>query len=179
MALAVLLMLASLVAPATAEVIDAGRARQAAGLFASRFRLARLQAAASTRSVALVFDQTGGRWTFRVCVDGNGNGVRRTDVTSGDDPCREGPLDVAHLVPGVSIGVDPRLPDPSGGPGSGDPVRFGVSDVLSFSPAGTCTAGTLFLQSKNGTQYAIRISNVTTRTRMLRYEPALGSWVPA
>ena len=58
-------------------------------------------------------------------------------------------------------------------------VRVNSSSRPGFSPAGTCTAGTLFLQSKNGTQYAIRISNVTTRTRMLRYEPALGSWVPA
>ena len=179
MALVMVLMLASLIVPATAEVIDAGRARHAAGLFASRFRLARLQAASGTRSVALVFDQAGGRWSFRVCVDGNGNGVRRADVAAGDDPCREGPHDVAHLVPGVSIGVDPRLTGPDGEPGSGDPVRFGTSDMLSFSPAGTCTAGTLFLRTTSGTQYAIRISNVTTRTRMLRYEPGTRRWVPA
>jgi hypothetical protein len=179
MGLAVLLMLASLVVPATAEVIDASRARQAAGLLASRFRLARLQATASTRSVALVFDQVGAQWTFRLCADGNGNGVRRADLTAGADPCSGGPDDVARMVPGIVIGVDPRLPGPGGEPGSGDPVRFGTSDILSFSPAGTCTAGTLFLQSKNGTQYAVRISNVTARTRILRWEAGLQRWVPA
>ena len=52
-----------------------------------------------------------------------------------------------------------------------------MSDILSFSTAGTCTAGTLFLRSSQGTQYAVRISNVTTRTRLLRYEA--GRWVPA
>ena len=179
MVLAILVMVASLVVPATAEVIDASRARQAAGLLASRFRLARLQAAATTRSVALVFDQTGANWTFRVCADGNGNGVRRADLTAGTDPCTEGPYDVAQMVPGMTIGVDPRLPGPAGEPGSGDPVRFGTSDILSFSSAGTCTAGTLFLQSTNGTQYAVRISNVTARTRILRYEAGLRQWVQA
>lgn len=177
MALTIVVLLASLVVPATAEVIDASRARQAAGLMASRFRLARLQAVASTRAVALVFDQIGGQWTFRLCADGNANGVLRTDLTAGTDRCTEGPYEVAHLVPGMTIGVDPGLPDPAGGPGSGDPVRFGTSDILSFSPAGTCTAGTLFLQSKNGTQYAVRISNVTARTRMLRWEAGLRQWV--
>jgi len=176
-ALTIVVLLASLVVPATAEVIDASRARQAAGLMASRFRLARLQAVASTRAVALVFDQTGGRWTFRLCADGNANGVRRTDLTAGTDRCTEGPSDVAHLVRGMTIGVDPRLPGPDGEPGSGDPVRFGASDILSFSPAGTCTAGTLFLQSNTGRQYAVRISNVTARTRMLRWEAGLRRWV--
>ena len=36
----------------------------------------------------------------------------------------------------------------------------------------------LFLRSASGTQYAVRISNVTTRTRVLRYEAGLRTWVP-
>jgi Tfp pilus assembly protein FimT len=75
-ALAIVVLLAGLVMPATAEVIDASRARHAAGYMATRFRAARLQAVASTRSVGLVFDLVNGRWTFRLCTDGNGNGLR-------------------------------------------------------------------------------------------------------
>ncbi len=176
-AMAVIVMAAAMAVPATAEVIDANRARHAASVMAAKFRLARLQAASATRSVALVFDPNGTGWDIRLCADGNGNGVRRADLTAGVDSCVEGPYDVSHLVPGMTIGVDPRLPGPDGEPGSGDPVRFGVSDLLSFSPAGTCTAGTLFLRSPNGTQYAVRISNVTARTRVLRWEPGPGRWV--
>jgi hypothetical protein len=72
---------------------------------------------------------------------------------------------------------DLQLAGPAGEPGSGDPVRVGVSDILSFSTSGTCTAGTLFLRSSQATQYAVHTSNVTTRTRLLRYEA--GRWVPA
>jgi hypothetical protein len=107
--LAVVLMIASLVVPATAEVMDASRARQAAGFMASRFRLTRRQAVTRSHSVAIVFDLVGGRWTFRLCADGNGNGVRRADVGAGDDPCTEGPYDLEQMFPGVTIGVDPRL----------------------------------------------------------------------
>jgi hypothetical protein len=176
-ALAVIVLLGGLVMPATASVIDASRARHAAGFMSTHFRLARLQALARTRTVGLVFDLVNGRWTFRVCSDGNGNGLGRADLAVGADPCAPEVHDVAQLFPGIAIGVDPQLPGPAGEPGSGDPVRFGVSDILSFSTAGTCTAGTLFLRSSQGTQYAVRISNVTTRTRLLRYEA--GRWVPA
>ena len=164
--------------PATAEVIEASRARQAAGFMASQFRLARLRAVASTRSVGLVFDQIGATWTFRICTDGNANGLRRSELGSGQDACTGEVVDVSALFPGMAIGVDPRLPGPGGEPGSGDPVRFGTSDILSLSGSGTCTAGTLFLRSARGTQYAVRISNVTTRTRLLRYEAGLRTWVP-
>jgi type II secretory pathway pseudopilin PulG len=178
-ALGVVAIVAGLVVPGTAEVIDASRARHAAGFMATRFRQARLQAIAETRSVGLVFDLVSGRWTFQLCTDGNGNGVRRADLSAGDDRCTGDVYDVTHLFPGMAIGVDPQLPGPAGEPGSGDPVRFGQSDILSFSANGTCTAGTLFLQSDQGTQYAVRISNVTTRTRVLRYERGTRQWVPA
>ena len=177
-ALTLVVMLGGLVMPATAEVIDASRARQAAGFMASQFRLARLRAVAGTRSVGLVFDQIGARWTFRICTDGNGNGLRRSELASGQDACAGDPYVVETMFPGMAIGVDPRLPGPVGEPGSGDPVRFGSSDILSFSATGTCTAGTLFLRSASGTQYAVRISNVTTRTRVWRYETGPGTWVP-
>jgi type II secretory pathway pseudopilin PulG len=176
-ALAIVVLLAGLVMPATAEVIDASRARHAAGYMATRFRAARLQAVASTRSVGLVFDLVNGRWTFRLCTDGNGNGLRRADLGTGDDRCAPEVHDLSRTFPGMAVGVDPQLVGPAGEPGSGDPVRFGQSDILSFSAGGTCTAGTLFLRSARGTQYAVRISNVTTRTRLLRYEPGLGQWV--
>ena len=179
LALAIVLMLASVVGPATAEVVDASRARQAAGFMASRFRLAHLQAVSRTRSVGLVFDLVGGRWTFRLCADGNGNGLWRAELATGQDACTEGPYDLAAMFPGMAIDVDPRLPGPEGDPSTGDPVRFGSSDILSFSAAGTCTAGTLFLRSENGTQYGVRISNITARTRILRYETGLRQWVSA
>jgi Tfp pilus assembly protein FimT len=176
-ALAVVILLAGLAAPVTAQAIDAGRARHAAGFVASRFRMARQLAIVGSRSAGLVFDQAAGRWTFRVCIDGNGNGLRRTDIASGADTCPEGPYDIGTAYPGVAIDTDPALPDPAGGAGSSDPVRFGRSDIASFSPSGTATAGTLYIRSARDRHYAIRVANVTGRTRVLRFETGSRRWL--
>lgn len=163
--------------PLTAQAIEAGRARSAAGFLAARLRLARQHAATHARSTGVVFDLTGSGWVIRVCADGNGNGLRRADLSAGTDVCTEGPFSLAQLFPGVDVGVDARLPGPEGEPGSADPVRFGRGNIASFSPEGTGTAGTLYLRAKKGGQYAVRVNNVTGRTRILRYEPGTRKWV--
>ena len=174
--MAIIAILTTMAAPVTAHAIDEGRARDAAGFVASRLRLARQQAVFQSTFVALLFDRIGGRWTFRVCADGNGNGVRRAEVTSGADACTEGPYDVARMFPGVGVVVDSTLPGPDGDASSSDPVRFGSSDVASFSPEGTGSAGSLFLQSQRGTSYVVRMAGVTGRTRILRYDPGSRQW---
>jgi prepilin-type N-terminal cleavage/methylation domain-containing protein len=176
MALAVLLV--GLAVPVVTAAVDAGRVRQAAGFVAAKLRAARLLAVSRSASVGLVFDQVGGRWVFQVCADENGDGLHRADIASGDDACVEGPYDVQALFPGVQVAVDAALRGPGGEPGSPDAVRFGRSDMASFSPIGSCTAGSLFLRSPDGRQYAVRVAGVTGRTRILRYEPAAGAWLP-
>jgi hypothetical protein len=80
------------------------------------------------------------------------------------------------MFPGVSFDVDPSLRGPDGEPGSADPVRFGVSDIASFSPEGTGSAGSLYLRSARGQQFAVRVGNITGRTRILKYDIASGTW---
>ena len=176
--MALLAVLTGMATPITAQVIDAGKARQAAGFIAARFRMARQLAVVRTASIGLVFDLVNGRWTFRVCQDGNKNGIRRADV-GGVDKCFEGPYDIAAMFPGVSIAIDGTLPGPEGDPSSFDPVRFGVSDIASFSYSGSCTAGTLYLRSARRNQYAVRVGNVSGRTRLLKFDPGTRKWLPA
>lgn len=175
--LCLIVTIAGLATPVTAQAIDAGRARQAAGFIAARFRMARQMAVLKTRHVGVVFDEVGGRWTFRVCEDGNKNGIRRADLGL-VDRCVEGPYDLAQMFPGVSIAVDGALSGPEGDPASSDPVRFGRSNMASFSYSGSCTAGTLYLRSARRTQYAIRVGNITGRTRLLKFDPGSNKWLP-
>ena len=59
-----------------------------------------------------------------------------------------------------------------------DPVRFGRGDILTFSPLGTASSGTLYLRaSRSGEQYAVRVLGVTGRVRVLRFESAAGTWI--
>jgi len=174
--LALLVITAALSAPIAATQLDTGRARQASEFVAARFRLAHQQAVARSSSVAVVFDTAGGRTTIRLCADGNGDGVRRADITSGVDACPESPLDLETLFAGVRIASDPAIRGPDGEPGSADAIRFGRSDLASFSPTGTCSAGSLFLQSRSGTQYVVRVAASTSRTRVLRYDAVTRTW---
>ena len=175
--LALIVLLTSLAVPVTAHSVDAAARAHAAGFVASRFRLARQHAAFQMTTVGIVFDTTAaGRWTLRVCRDGNGNGLRRAEIAGGRDVCPEGPYDLTHMFPGIDILVDPGLPGPDGEPGSPDAVRFGRSNIASFAPEGSGTAGTLFLRSARGDQYAVRVGNITGRTRILRYDPARRQW---
>jgi hypothetical protein len=164
--------------PAIGDVTDASRVRHAAGFVAARFRAARQLAVVEERSVAVVFDQSAAGWSFRICADGNGNGVRRAEL-GGVDSCRDGPHLFSALFPGVAIASDAGIAGPEGSAASTDPVRFGASDMASFSPLGSCTAGSLYLRSAHGAQYAIRVSGVLGRTRVLRYDAASQSWKDA
>jgi prepilin-type N-terminal cleavage/methylation domain-containing protein len=174
------LLLASLLAattvPGAQALIDGGQARQAAGFVAARLRAARQHAVFQTAAEGLVFDWVGDRWTFRVCRDGNGNGLRRRELSAGPDRCVEGPYAIDDLFPNVQVAVDGSLRGPGGEPGNVDPVRFGRSDIASFSPAGTASAGSLYLRSALGVQYAVRVAGINGRTRVLRYDTATGRW---
>jgi len=170
-----LVILGAMATPVASAAIEAERVRQAAGFMAARFQLARQQAVSRSASVGVVFDTAGERMTFQVCVDGNGNGIRRAEI-SAQDSCTEGPYDVSVMFPGVRIAVDPATRGPDGEPGSPDAIRFGRGDIVSFSASGSCTAGSLFLRSRSGLQYVVRVAGVTARMRILRYEAATRTW---
>ncbi len=174
-AIALMATTAAISAPVFAASMDAGRGRQAAQYIAAQCRGARTDAVARSASAAIVFDQVGGAWRFQRCVDGNGNGVRRVDITRGRDACQPA-VSLTTLFAGVSIAVDASLPDPDGGTGSADAVRFGASDIASFSSSGTATAGTVYVRSAGGVQFAVRVAGVTGRTRVLQYEAARHQW---
>lgn len=175
--LGVVVTVGAMTTPLLASSVDAGRARQAAQYVAALCRQARIEAVASSAAVAVVFDRDGVRWRLRRCQDGNGNGVRRAEITRGRDACVSASVDLTELFSGVSIAVDASVPDPDGGAGSSDAVRFGASDLASFAPTGTASSGTVFVRSMGGAQYAVRVAGVTGRTRVLRFEPARRQWI--
>jgi type II secretory pathway pseudopilin PulG len=168
-------VLTAVTVPVTGAALDAERARQAASFLSTRVRAARQQAITGSAGAALVFDRVGGRWVFRLCVDGNANGVRRAEL-DGLDRCVGDVQDVEQLFPGVHVAVDSTIPGPDGDAPTSDPVKFGRSDMASCSPLGSCTAGTVFLRSERGLQWAIRVAGVTGRTRILRYDNGARAW---
>jgi type II secretory pathway pseudopilin PulG len=162
--------------------------------------------------------------TFRPYLDGNGNGLRSRDIATRVDPPLGPATTLAGSVGHLSFGLGPTVPaiadddtSPGGGPGTdagpgdgagsdgsgdsgtpSDPIRLGASDLLSFSPTGSSTSGTIYLQgldpsSASGRpdadrqragspqpmppQFAVRIYGATGRLRLLEFRPESGAWI--
>jgi type II secretory pathway pseudopilin PulG len=175
LAAAFVVLLAGLAVPLTAQAADSARARSAASFVAARLRLARAHAVTAHQAAALVFDQVDTRWVFRRCSDGNGNGVRRAEIGDGRDVCL-GREELGHQFSGVALGLDAGIPDLDGDVGETAAVRFGRSAMASCTPLGHCTPGTVYLRSGRGQQFAIRVSGVTGRTRLLRFDQGTRRW---
>ncbi len=177
--LALLVLTAAIALPSILGELDNARAAAAARHIAGLVRLTRVQAATRSTRVGLRFEQAGATYHYAVYVDGNGNGLRSRDIRSGIDTPITPVERIGDRFPGVTFGVAAgvtRISD--GGPlmGDADPVRLGSADTLTFSPLGTATSGTIFLRSRKGRQYAVRVLGATGRTRVLEFRHETGSW---
>lgn len=170
------------VVPAFAELGAAGRVAAGAREMAMTFHALRWKAAARHRSHGLLFERQGESWVWREVADGNGNGLRTAEVRAGTDPTLAGPFRMEARVRGVRLGLlpgegIPRIP-PRGGvlDDADDPVRFGRSDLVSFSPLGSASSGTLFLTDGKNELYGVVLFGPTSRVRVWRYDRRVGEW---
>lgn len=161
--------------PAMSHGVDARRTEDAAAFLAGQFRLARQRAVMSGRSVAVVFDDVAGEIGWRVCRDSDRDGVSRADITAGVDRCDSAPRTLADQFAHVRVDYVPGVPRLDGG--SSSPLRFGVARMAVFSPSGTSSSGSIVVRGAGSAQLAVRVSGVTGRTRVLRFDPGRQSWV--
>jgi prepilin-type N-terminal cleavage/methylation domain-containing protein len=144
-----------------AHLLGAGRT------FKVEFLKARSMAVKQGVYTAIRFERDGDRAYYSIYADGNRNGVRTADIHSGIDRRVAGPLPLHGGAADVRVGINPGLHEipPDNGWLSGDPIRFGSSDFLSFSPFGTATPGTFYLAG-DGVQAAVRVNGSTARVRL-------------
>ena len=107
-------------------------------------------------------------------LDGNGNGIRTADVLSGKDSRFRGPFRMNKVSGDIGTGVlnatIPQLPPKKGFLDPTDPVQFGKSNIISFSPKGDSSSGTLFLSCRSQSQmFAVVIYGATARLRLWKY----------
>jgi Type II transport protein GspH len=165
-------VLSAIAIPQTITTVDRSRGLAAVRYLAGRMALAKAEAVGRSATVALRFEQGPGGIHINVFQDGNRNGVRSRDIDLQIDRPIDAPVALSDLFPGVDIGLTPRIPGT-------DAVQLGGTDILSFTPQGTATSGSVYVRSRDGTQWVVRVLGVTARTRVLRYLPATGEWVNA
>jgi prepilin-type N-terminal cleavage/methylation domain-containing protein len=138
----------------------------------------RWKSVARARVHGLAFERQGERWRWFVVSDGNGNGLRSSEIASGVDPTLSGP----HVTSGVRLGFPGAGPFPRLPPGRGsivdtnDPLHIGNGDLLSFGPLGSASGGTLYLTDGRRRLYAIVVYGPTARITVRRYDQERGRW---
>lgn len=168
-------VLAGVAVPVTTSTLDELRAAGAARHVAARVAATRLDAVRRSSTVALQFAPVGADHSFRPFVDGNGNGLRAADITTGvDRPLGRIERLEEHFA-GTSFGLIPGIPDLNGAVGPASGVRLGTTMTLSVSPTGGCTSGTLYVRGRRS-QYAVRILGATGRVRLFRYDTGARQW---
>ena len=169
---------AALAVPQALHALDEYRTRAAAHYVAMRIGEARMAAIKRSSSVGFRFEPVGADYRFTEVLDGNGNGLRSTDVQRGDDPAISAPDMLAWHFNGVAFGILEGVPDADGAPAtSTDGLRLGSSRLLSMDPNGSSSSGTLYVHGRGRSQYAVRVLGVTGRTRVLRYLDGRRAWV--
>ena len=166
--------------PQYLAAIDDFRAAGATRHISARLQRARMEAVVRTTDVAMRFTDDVGGYRYAVYRDGNRNGVLTRDIQDGIDRLIASMERLPEQFTGVDFGAIPGLPpiDPGGTPPGADPIRLGAGSFASFSAAGTSSPGTVYIRSRRGAQYAVRIFGETGKTRMLKFDLRTRRWRP-
>jgi prepilin-type N-terminal cleavage/methylation domain-containing protein len=163
--------------PMTVDVADELTTAGAARYISARIGRARMDAIRSAAATGIRFQPGSPDYLFRTYVDGNGNGVRTLDIERGIDEPDGTAVQIADNFPTTRLELRPGLPDVDGvRDGRTDGVRIGSARILTLSPDGTATSGTLYVRGRRS-QYAVRVLGATGRTRVLSFHSGDGTWI--
>lgn len=171
---------AAIALPSMRSGLDGLRAAAAARHLAGLIQSSRVRAVTQSVHVGVRFEHDGERYRYAPYADGDGDGLRARDIRSGVDARLADFERIGDRFPGVAIGIAARLPGIAGRetlPAGSDPIRFGASDGVTFSPLGTATSGTLYLHHRSGRQLAVRVLGATGRVRILEFNADTAAWV--
>jgi prepilin-type N-terminal cleavage/methylation domain-containing protein len=176
----VMTIVVALAVPAVLAGLEHARTAGAARYVAGRLALARMEAVKRTAAVGWRFERAGADVQYAMYVDGNGNGIRTADIRSGRDRLLIPAERLADKFSGVRFGLVEGVPlvDESQPRTEDDnPVRIGAAGILTFTPHGTATPGTLYLKGRDNRQFAVRVLGTTGRTRVLEFNVGSRRWM--
>jgi prepilin-type N-terminal cleavage/methylation domain-containing protein len=139
------------------------------------FEKCRWKALNERRYAGAVIENLNQDYFVSLYQDGNGNGIRRAEIQLGVDRRFYGPVKLTRAMEDIHVGIlHPQIPEipPKTGfiPNIADPVKFGSSDIVSFSPFGDSSSGTLYLGCQSQQQmYAIVLFGSTARLSLWKF----------
>jgi prepilin-type N-terminal cleavage/methylation domain-containing protein len=172
--LVIFVVLAAIAIPSVRAHSAASRILSAGRQFKSDFQRARFAALQTGRHHALRFEDCALGTCYTLYRDGDGDGVRSEDIDAGRDRRVSDPVPLTGKATGVRVAINDGVTEipPDRGILTGDPIRFGRSRMVSFSPLGGATAGTFYLAGDR-LQGAVRVTGNNGRVRLLIWH---GTW---
>jgi prepilin-type N-terminal cleavage/methylation domain-containing protein len=178
MAITLMVIVGGAAIPLAHSSVDRSRAAGAAGYVAGRLTLARFEAVRRSAHVAIRFLAQADGYVLQTYVDGNRNGVRTSDIVRGFDVAITASERLGYHFTGVEFGIQSGVTGIDPGPfNTSDPIQIGSSTLLSFSPTGSSTSGTLFIRGNRGYQFAVRVLGATGRTRIFEFNVGGRTWL--
>jgi prepilin-type N-terminal cleavage/methylation domain-containing protein len=178
MAITIMVIVGGAAIPLAHGTVDRSRAAGAANYVAGRLTLARFEAVRRSARVAIRFVERGDGYWLQTYIDGNRNGVRTSDIEGGIDTPITAEERLDYHFSGIAFGIQSGVTGIDAGPfNTSDPIQIGNTTLLSFSPTGSSTSGTLFIRGLRGHQFAVRVLGATGRTRILEFNFGQGIWL--
>ncbi len=180
-ALGISLVMAGVAIPVIGGTLEREHTLIGAQYLSAHVQRARLESLKRAAAVAVRLEVLGGRTSVQLFFDGNGNGVLQKDTDRYLDPALTTQEWLDEHARGVSLQINQAITDLGGGPDlatGDDPLRIGNSSLVSFSPLGSATSGTLYVAARQGPQVAIRIYGATGRVRVLIFNARTRQWLP-
>jgi type II secretory pathway pseudopilin PulG len=167
--------------PALLDLLSEESLATAAREVSSILTTARARAVFQGADVGVKWISSGGDLVLSVYQDGNGNGVTTADIRTGVDRLVAGPYWLRGKYPGISFSFVPGFDglDPGGAPIGDlpDPLRFGRSDICSFSPLGNASPGSVYLSNKERRQAAVRVTPATAKIQIFTWHGKSLKWI--
>jgi hypothetical protein len=167
--------------PALLDLLSEESLATAAREVSSILTIARARAVFQGADVGVKWISSGGDLVLSVYQDGNGNGVTTADIRTGVDRLVAGPYWLRGKYPGISFSFVPGFDglDPGGAPigDLADPLRFGRSDICSFSPLGNASPGSVYLSNKERRQAAVRVTPATAKIQIFTWHGKSLKWI--
>jgi type II secretory pathway pseudopilin PulG len=171
------MVLAAVTIPAISTAAEDIRTAGAARYLATRLQQLRSESIARSVDVGWVFGTDGTGYWYREYVDRNANGIRTEEIRSGTDLGSKYVERLGDRYAGVEFGASPDLPSVDGNETVGaDPIKMGAGNILTFSPLGTSSSGTLYIRGPGNRQFAVCVLGGTGRIRVLRFDTRSRRW---
>jgi Tfp pilus assembly protein FimT len=175
------LVMAAVAVPVVGATLEREHVMVGTQYLAASVQRARLESLKRATAVAVRLEVLDGRAAVQLFADGNGNGVLQRDIDRRIDRPLAGREWLDEHAREVSLRINQPVTDVAGAAAlaaGDDPLRIGNTSLVSFSPLGSSSSGTLYVAGRRGPQMAIRIYGATGRVRVLMFDAQARQWRP-